>query len=151
MTSTTDGDPWEARLRRLEDLAEIHQLFVDYGAHLDAGDTAAYAALFTPDGELSLGPVGRATGREEIAATIGAAIDGLVGRSFHIISSPRVSLDGDRATATVMWTVIHADAGGGPVVTMIGSHHDTLVRTAEGWRFAKRSGRISLPRSYPGS
>ncbi len=29
--------------------------------------------------------------------------------------------------------------------------YKTLVRTAEGWRFAKRSGRISLPRSYPGS
>ncbi|NDD97339.1 MAG: nuclear transport factor 2 family protein, partial [Actinobacteria bacterium] len=32
------SDSLEPRLRRLEDLTEIHQLFVDYGAALDAGD-----------------------------------------------------------------------------------------------------------------
>jgi ketosteroid isomerase-like protein len=58
----------EARLQRLEDLQEITQLFIDYGEHLDAGDFAAYARLFAEDGEVLLGPMGRATGRSEIEA-----------------------------------------------------------------------------------
>ena len=58
----SNGDELGARLRRLEDLEEIRQLFVDYGHHLDRGDLDAYAALFTDDAELLLGPLGRARG-----------------------------------------------------------------------------------------
>jgi hypothetical protein len=56
------NDRIEARLRHLEDLASIHQLFIDYGLALDAGDFTTYANLFARDGELLLGPMGRATG-----------------------------------------------------------------------------------------
>jgi hypothetical protein len=56
------SDALEARLARLEDLMEIHQLFVDYGRYLDAGDFDAYAELFADDGEVLLGPMGRAKG-----------------------------------------------------------------------------------------
>src|SRR5580658_7635283 len=50
----------EGRLRRLEDVIEIQQLFVSYGHCLDRGDFAAYAQLFAEDGEFMMGPVGRA-------------------------------------------------------------------------------------------
>src|SRR3989304_7076830 len=40
-----------ARLQRLEALESIRQLLIDYGRTLDARDFAAYAALFTEDGE----------------------------------------------------------------------------------------------------
>ena len=60
-TAPASGDVL-ARLQRLEDLQAIHQLFVDYGAFLDAGDLDGYASLFADDGELLLGPLGRATG-----------------------------------------------------------------------------------------
>jgi hypothetical protein len=33
------------RVKQLEDLEEIRQLYIDYGRHLDAGDSDAYAAL----------------------------------------------------------------------------------------------------------
>lgn len=140
----------EARLRRLEDLAEIHQLFVDYGAHLDAGDVEAYAGLFAADGEVRLGPLGRARGRTEIVALMTRALDGLVGSSFHIVSSPQVTLAGDTATARVMWTVVQRDAAGRPQVAMIGHHNDELVREAEGWRFRLRRGSIDIPSAYGG-
>jgi hypothetical protein len=42
----------EERLQRLEDLEEIRQLLEEYARCLDAGDHAAYAELFTEDGEL---------------------------------------------------------------------------------------------------
>lgn len=83
------------RLGHLEDLAQIHQLFVDYGHFLDAGDFASYADLFAADGIVKLGPMGSATGREEIRALMERALAGTAGSSYHVISSP-----GSRSTAT---------------------------------------------------
>jgi len=134
-----------ARLRRLEDLQEIHQLFVDYGAFLDAGDLDGYASRFADDGELLLGPLGRATGPDAIKELMGRATASSAGNSFHVISSPQVQLDGDRATSVVMWTVVAKDAEGSPTVTMIGKHVDVLTRTDAGWRFQRREGHIDIP------
>jgi len=141
----------EVRLRRLEDLDAIRDVFVEYGRTLDAGDLDGFAALFADDGELQLGPLGSAKGRPAIVALMTRAIEGLVGSSFHIISSPTIRLDGDVASSEVMWTVIHRGADGSPRLTMVGRHRDSLVRTDDGWRIAVRRGFIDLPSTYPGS
>ena len=78
----------EARLRRLEDLEEIRQLFVDYGHFLDLGDYAAYARLFGEDGELMLGPIGRAKGRQEIETMMAASEEPAPSISSRAPSSP---------------------------------------------------------------
>jgi uncharacterized protein (TIGR02246 family) len=142
-------DSIEARLQRLEDLHAINQLFIDYGEHLDAGDFAAYAALFAIDGEVLLGPMGRASGRAEIETLMTKALAKSVGSTFHIVSSPRISLDGDRATSTVMWSVATLAPDGLARVSMVGHHVDDLVRTAEGWRFRRRRGVVNLPSAMP--
>ena len=103
---TTEAADLEGRLRRLEDLAAINQLFIDYGAHLDAHDFDAYAELFDEDGEVLLGPLGRAKGPADIKALMERAMGATGGQSFHVVSSPVVTLQGDRAEARVMWTVI---------------------------------------------
>jgi uncharacterized protein (TIGR02246 family) len=138
-----------ARLQRLEDLQEIHQLFVDYGRHLDSGALDAYADLFADDGELLLGPVARARGRDEIKAVMAKALAASNGNSFHIISSPAVVLDGDRATSEVMWTVVERDADGKPSLGMIGRHVDDLVRERGRWRFQRRKGYVDIPSAMP--
>lgn len=132
----------EARLRRLEDLEEIRRLFVDYGHFLDLGDYAAYARLFAEDGELMLGPIGRAKGRREIETMMGRV--GGAG-SLHLITSPIVTLDGDQAVARVMWTVINRAEDGTPFVGMVGHHEDELVREAGSWRFRRRRGFVEIP------
>lgn len=145
------NDDVERRLRRLEDLVEIQQLFVDYGRSLDDGDVDRYASLFTADGRVDLGPIGRAEGRTGIRKLMAAALDGLVGHSFHLVTGPQIELDGDEARASVMWTVIHRDGHGAPQVTMIGKHHDHLRREDGRWRFAERRGTIDIPSRYPDS
>ena len=140
---------FESRLRRLEDLAEIHQLFVDYGHHLDHGDFAAYADLFAADGEVLLGPIGRATGRDEIRDLMERTLGGAAGSSFHVISNPVVVLDGDTATTDVMWTVVNRGADGSPVLSMIGRHRDQLVREDGRWRFKRRKGFVDIPSAMP--
>ena len=143
-------DDLHARLQRLEDLQSINALFVEYGHHLDAGDLEAYADCFTDDGELLLGPIGRATGREAIKAMMAPTLTGLVGNSFHLITNPRVTLDGDRASAVVMWSVVQRDADNRPVLQMIGRHEDELVRDGDRWRFRRRKGFVDIPSAYPG-
>ena len=144
MTETLD-----ARVQRLEDLLEIHQLFVDYGLALDAGDFDTYASLFAKDGEVMIGPMGRAKGREEIRALMSGMLSGGVGSSFHIISSPQVQLDGDAATSQVMWSVVNLGDDGQARLTMLGRHRDDLVREDGRWRFARRRGFVDVPRALP--
>lgn len=139
------GDALVQRLQRLEDLMAIHQLFIDYGRYLDAGNIDAYASLYAEDGEVLLGPLGRAKGRAAIKELMTKALDGKRGSSYHIISSPQVVLDGDHATATVMWTVVARTPEGGAKLTMVGHHEDTLRRDADGWRFVRRKGYVDLP------
>jgi uncharacterized protein (TIGR02246 family) len=139
----------EDRLRRLEDISEIHQLFVDYGLALDAGDFDAYADLFADDGEVLLGPMGRAKGRENIKALMSGTLSGRAGSSYHIISSPQVRLDGDTATSQVMWSVVTADESGRASMTMIGRHLDDLVRERGRWKIARRRGMVDIPKAMP--
>jgi hypothetical protein len=72
-----------------------------------------------------------------------------VGSTFHIVSSPRIALDGDRATSTVMWSVASLAPDGLARVSMVGHHVDDLVRTDEGWRFRRRRGVVNLPSAMP--
>lgn len=138
----------EQRLRRLEDLEEIRQLFIDYGQHLDACNFAAYAELFADEGEVLLGPIGRARGRDEIRSLMERTLGGRQGASYHLITSPMIDLDGDRAQAVVMWTVIVRGADGQPALTMLGRHRDELVRERGRWRFLRRQGHIDIPSRY---
>ena len=146
----TAGDLAE-RLRRVEDLLEIQQLFVDYGRLLDAGDFAAYGRLFARDGEVLLGPMGRASGPQDIEALMTRILADRVGQTYHLITSPTVALDGDTATSEVMWTVVARDDGGRPEVTMLGRHVDQLVREDGRWRFRRRQGHIDIPSTYGGA
>jgi uncharacterized protein (TIGR02246 family) len=142
-----DDHALETRLRRLEDLLEIHQLFIDYGRHLDRGDFGAFAELFSKDGEIRLGPVGSAHGRAEIRSTMEAALADRVGETVHIISSPAVVLDGDSANAEVMWSVLARTEEGTVALTMAGRHVDELVREDGRWRILRRKGLVDLPDS----
>ena len=139
------ADDLQDRVQRLEDILEIQQLFIDYGHHLDAGDFEAYASLFANEGEVLLGPLGRAKGRDQIRSLMETALDGAVGTSFHVISSPMIALRGDTATSDVMWTVVHRKEDGHPSLSMIGRHRDELVREGGRWRFLKRRGFVDIP------
>lgn len=151
MTDTSsERDELAARLQRLEDMAAIHQLFIDYGTHLDNHDFEAYASLFDPDGEVLLGPLGRARGRARIRELMERALSALpIGQSFHLVTNPVVRLDGDTAQAAVMWTVIQRGSDGSPQVAMLGRHVDLLARRDGHWLFLRRAGHIDIPSAYP--
>lgn len=141
-------DTVEARLRRLEDLDAIRQLFVDYGHYLDNGDFAAYGALFAEEGEVLLGPIGRAKGPAAIEALMEKTLGGRAGSSYHLVANPVIELDGDRATSEVTWAVIARGKDGQPVLPMVGRHVDVLVREGGTWKFLRREGHVDIPSQY---
>jgi uncharacterized protein (TIGR02246 family) len=137
------------RVQRLEDMLAIQQLFIDYGRHLDAKDFDSYAALFAPDAELLLGPLGRAKGRDNIRSMMAKAIGGAPGDSIHLIGGPVVDLQGDSATSRVIWAAVSRDPEGRPQLGMLGHHEDELVRVDGRWYFKRRAGYVDIPSVMP--
>jgi len=137
------------RLQHAEDMIAIQQLFNRYASYLDTGKFDQYASLFSVDGEIKLGPMGRAKGREAIEALMTKKLAAGVGQSYHIISNPVIELNGDTATAEVMWTVILRGKEDKPIVGMIGRHQDELVRENGSWLFRVRAGFVDVPGAIP--
>jgi uncharacterized protein (TIGR02246 family) len=134
-------DALEQRLRRLEDLEEIRSLLEEYARCLDAGDHAAYAELFTEEGELHA-QLGVAKGREAIRELLDARLKGDGGprrTAFHQIGNATIEVDGDRATSRVMWLYVTHDDADYPLTLQVGHYDDELVRDDGRWRFERRT------------
>ena len=114
-----------------EDLEAIRQLLARYCFSIDARDADAWAALFTEDGifHYALGEplVGRTALREFMAM--------VPGDRHHLTRNEIIELDGDRARVRAYALVTKETP---PVLSAVGDYEDELVRTPEGWRFAKR-------------
>jgi ketosteroid isomerase-like protein len=141
------GDPLD-RLRRLEDLEQIRQLFVEYKTVLDKQDFAAYGALFAADGEFVATPaegLQRARGPAAIQALVEAMPGSLLGSEpgadFHVVVNPLIELDAadpDRAQAQVTWLYVVKGEDGAPALRKLGHYDDQLIREAGRWRFLRR-------------
>ncbi len=147
MTSTDTQAELFERLQRLEDRAEIANLYIAYGRFLDDGDAEGYASLFARDAKLRLGGVMRADGREAIAEAAGKLLQYLAQsarKSYHVIASPDIAIDGDGATGECVWVALSGEPGEAPSLSSMGRHRDELVREDGRWRFASRKGLLDL-------
>lgn len=151
-TAAAADDDTSARLRRLEDLEQILQLFMDYKRVLDAKDFAAYAALFADDGEfvaIEGGARGRAAIEAMVAAMPGTDLLGAnVGDDFHLVLNPQIELDADdpdRARAQSTWAYVVKGDAGEPVLAKLGHYDDELVRESGTWRFLRRAAPMDIP------
>jgi hypothetical protein len=141
-----------ARLRRLEDLEQIHQLFMDYKRVLDGKDFGAYAELFAADGEfvaIDGGARGRAAIEAMVAAMPGTDLLGAnVGDDFHLVLNPQIQLDDDnpdRARAQSTWAYVVKGDAGEPVLAKLGHYEDEVVREGGSWRFLRRQAPMDIP------
>jgi ketosteroid isomerase-like protein len=138
----------EERLRRLEDLEQIRQLFVEYKTVLDKQDFGAYGALFAVDGEFVATPaegLQQAKGPAAIQALVEAMPGSLLGSApgddFHVVVNPLIELDAtdpDRAQAQVTWLYVVKGDDGLPALCKLGHYDDQLIREAGRWRFLRR-------------
>jgi hypothetical protein len=141
MNDTTTAPSLESRIGEVADRLAITDVLYQYATALDTRDWDLLRACFTADGVadyLEFGGVNE--GREAIVKLCGGVLSGL-DASQHLIANPRVTLDGDRATATCYFQAQHflASPAGGNTYLVGGSYEDRFVRTAEGWQIAYRT------------
>ncbi len=140
-----DENPVLERLQRLEDVMAIQRLQLDYGVHLDARDLHAYSRLFCDDGEWT-GATGTAVGPDGIQAMLEANLPGNPpapgATTWHVMANPIVEVDGDTATARVIWVLLRRGEGGRPEVALTGHYDDVLARVDGQWKFKRRSAAV---------
>jgi hypothetical protein len=129
-----------ARLRKLEDIEEIRNLKIAYCKALDGGwdpqgasHMGDLAALFVEDGIWDgrpSSPVAR--GRDEIREMIKSFRP--VPFIMHIVTNPKITVDGDSAHGT--WDVVlpMTSPSGQPNLGF-GAYDEVYARTPEGWKF----------------
>ena len=135
-----NGASIETRLQRVEDDLAIRRVIVDYATFLDGRDYAHYADLFAPDGEWVNGAgshKGRAAIRQMLESTMGPALAPNKA-NYHLISNPRIDLDGDRASATSRYLFMMRGPDGRPTPALAGVYHDDLVRIGGHWKIKRR-------------
>ena len=131
----------DAEVAWLVDRTRIRELTARYNRCFDDGDTEGFAATFVEDGvmEVAGGPI--TTGRAALAEMCRHTPYGIV----HVTVDATVEIDGDKAVQDVTLLVVARPAPDAPAdaksarLQRSGRYHDELVRTAEGWRFARRT------------
>ena len=142
-----------ARLKHFEDKEEINNVLINYGRALDSRDFKTYASLFTKDGSWS-GGTGSVTGGPQaiydfMTKNLGGGRNGGTprpigfGPSYHIMSSPKIEINGDTATASSRWAFVTAARG--PGIQVAGRYEDTLVREDGVWKIKSRQAFNDLP------
>lgn len=121
----------------MADKDAIRELLAVYCFHLDDGDFAGMAALFTEDGAWETA-FGTGTGRAGIVAqaeSIGA--DRPRPRRVHLTTNIVITLDGDSARVHSNWSMTQ-NTPDGPAISSAGAYHDHVVKQDGGWLFRHR-------------
>lgn len=131
----------DSELEWLVDRTRIRDLTARYNRCFDDGDTDGFAATFTEDGVMEVVGGFEVRGHDGLAEMCRRTPYGVV----HVTVDATVEIDGDRAVQDVTVMVLQRpkpDAAPDERRTTLertGRYHDDLVRTADGWRFARRS------------
>jgi uncharacterized protein (TIGR02246 family) len=139
---TTELDELHERVRTLEAKEEIRNLIQEYRRTLDDRDLRAFSELFAEDGTWT-GRSGTATGPAAIYTMLEAALPDnppAPGSTlWHLNTDPSIRVDGDRATASMLWMHVRRGEGDAPLLPTLGGYEDQFVRENGRWRFLLRS------------
>ncbi|WP_404713885.1 nuclear transport factor 2 family protein [Sphingomonas sp. MMS24-J13] len=131
----------ETMAQALYDRMQIEELFTRYYSGLDAGDPEGFGRYFVEGAELDVnGYV--AHGFSEIAdlyRAVSADKPRLTGQFRMILSNLVIALDGDTATAQMLWTqTLNDTIKGPPRLIEQGREFDRLTKQDGRWRITKR-------------
>lgn len=123
----------------LHDRAEIGDRIARLAYAQDEKDWDAVRAAYRDDA-VYVHPGGRLDGAGAILDRTKRALQAL-DASQHLIGSVTIEVNGDVATSLAYFQAQHVRTGvpSGDLYTIAGSYADDWVRTAEGWRIAKRT------------
>ena len=127
----------------LADRIAIEDMITRYYAHLGTDDAGAFGDYYTEDAVFDVNGV-VSTGREEIEAlyaNMDEEGDSVTeGGVFHmVLSNPVIEVDGERATASFLWTgVLNPDPKAPPQIAEQGREYDRLIKRDGQWLIEKR-------------
>jgi SnoaL-like domain len=127
-------------LATLLDRAQIEDLLVDYYGHLGGGG-GDFGAFYVADGVLDVNGL-IAQGQAPIEALYKKIAEGTPPRkgAFRmLLTNPRIVVNGDTATADVIWTGVNSETvSATPQFVEQGREHDELVKRNGHWYFKRR-------------
>lgn len=132
----------EARVRVLDDHEEITQLLASYGPSVDSGAAEAAAQLWEADGVFDVGGHFTMNGHADIAAMVtGEGHQSLIHNGCgHVLTAPKIQVDGDEATAWNYAFNIRWDAPDERFwIARLSANEWKCRRGPDGWRVAYRT------------
>ena len=131
-----------------DDDGEIRSLLARLAQLADSGDLDQYLSLLTEDIAWVIPAIPQTgvaasekRGRGEVAAGVrerrDAGIQGPGSNTMHLVTTIAVDVEMDEAIATSTWLFL-GDTTTSPRVQAAGRYRDTLRRTPDGWRLARR-------------
>jgi 3-phenylpropionate/cinnamic acid dioxygenase small subunit len=129
-------------LQQVSDRIEIHDLLTRYTVAIDTKDWRLLDTCFTPDAHLDYTSAGGVAGAyPEVRKWLERALSPFP-MTVHYITNSVVTLEGDKARAktAVLNPMGFANPDKSLHLFTVGAYYvDELVRTAQGWRIAKRT------------
>lgn len=120
-----------------DDRQDIADLLVRYATGIDRRDWPLFRTVFTTDCELDYGEIGSWTGVDAVADFM-EQVHALAGHTLHRLTNQAIAIDGDKATARTYIDGLIMGPDNDSGVNAIGFYDDEIVRTADGWRIARR-------------
>jgi 3-phenylpropionate/cinnamic acid dioxygenase small subunit len=119
------------------DRQQISDLLVRYATGIDRRDWPLFRTVFTEDCELDYGEIGAWSGVDAVTDFMDKA-HALAGHTMHRLTNQVITINGDKATARTYVDALIMLADNQSGANGIGYYDDDIVRTADGWRIARR-------------
>jgi hypothetical protein len=117
-----------------QDYIDIEQLYAQYNQAIDTGDAQGWAATFTADGVFN-----RFSGKDALAGFVNQWREKMNGANRrHWNTNLRIVGTPEGANGSVYLMLVDVSTKPVSIITT-GTYTDTLVKTAEGWRFKTRT------------
>jgi len=120
-----------------EDRQDISELLVRYATSIDRRDWPLFRTVFTDDCELDYGEIGAWKGVDAVTEFM-EKVHALAGHTMHRLSNIAITVDGDQALARTYLDGLMMAPDNKSAANPIGFYDDEIVRTADGWRIARR-------------
>ncbi len=120
-----------------DDRQDISDVLVRYATAIDRRDWRLFRTVFTDDCELDYGEIGAWKGIDAVAEFM-EQVHAMAGHTMHRLTNQAVTVDGDKATARTYVDALIMAGDNQTGVNALGFYDDEIVRTADGWRIARR-------------
>jgi 3-phenylpropionate/cinnamic acid dioxygenase small subunit len=120
-----------------DDRQDISDLLVRYATGIDRRDWSLFRTVFTDDCELDYGEIGTWQGVDAVTDFMHTT-HAMAGHTLHRLTNQAITLDGDKASARTYVDAVIMFGDNQSGVNAWGFYDDEIVRSADGWRIARR-------------